>query len=187
MPNWVFNGVNIDGSPEDIAKIKAQLNQPFSRTHMRWNVETKQDEKVISTYNNPVFALWNIIKPDDSILDDYDSVCDSAGIKKENNWYNWNICNWGTKWDIAKADNEEYSDTLLQNEIETTLAYRFDTAWSPPAPALAELSRQYPNVVIINEFEEESGWGGKNEYKTGLETVLRAITLEKDSLESGEL
>ncbi len=33
MPNWVHNGLSIDGNKEDIAKLRAQLNQPFTRTH----------------------------------------------------------------------------------------------------------------------------------------------------------
>jgi hypothetical protein len=173
MPNWVFNGVNIDGSPEDIAKIKAQLNQPFSRTHMRWNMETKQDEKVVSIYNSPVFAFWNIIKPDDSILNDYDSVCDSAGMQVENNWYNWNVRNWGTKWDVARPDNTGDSDTSLQDEEDNRLYYRFDTAWGQPYQVLLELSRQYPNVVINNDYEEEGGWGGEEVYKAGTSETIR--------------
>jgi hypothetical protein len=42
------------------------------------------------------------------------------------NWYNWNIENWGTKWDVAGRDDGVVD--LKKNEI--TLF--FDTAWSPP-------------------------------------------------------
>jgi hypothetical protein len=31
MPNWVFNHLTIKGSEEDITKVKAQLNKPFTR------------------------------------------------------------------------------------------------------------------------------------------------------------
>ncbi len=43
------------------------------------------------------------------------------------NWYDWCINNWGTKWDIAET---------YQNEIEgDTLHLAFDTAWGPAIEA----------------------------------------------------
>ena len=63
MPNWCYNYLDIEGSKEDISAIKTQLNQPFTRQHDQWNAETKQMEISDTTYSNPVFAFWNIIKP----------------------------------------------------------------------------------------------------------------------------
>jgi len=42
-------------------------------------------------------------------------------------WYNWNIKNWGTKWDVD-LENIERVD-------ENTLTAVFDSAWSPPIEA----------------------------------------------------
>ena len=47
-------------------------------------------------------------------------------------WYDWNIANWGTKWDVG----DEGSQTLVnENELTTT----FSSAWSPPTGAYAKL------------------------------------------------
>jgi hypothetical protein len=49
-------------------------------------------------------------------------------------WYNWQINNWGTKWDIGAdigTDREEWHGlkaTRVGNKVSTT----FDSAWSPP-------------------------------------------------------
>jgi len=43
------------------------------------------------------------------------------------NWYDWNIANWGTKWDVG----EEGSD-VGYTEGDTTVGLSFDSAWSPP-------------------------------------------------------
>ena len=49
-------------------------------------------------------------------------------------WYNWQINNWGTKWDIGAdigTDREEWHGlkaTRVGNQVSTT----FDSAWSPP-------------------------------------------------------
>ena len=42
---------------------------------------------------------------------------------QEDNWYDWNIENWGTKWDIT--------DSGLGAVSETELYAYFSTAWSP--------------------------------------------------------
>ena len=63
MPNWVYNGLTIEGNPDSVNKLVEQMNQPFTRVHDSWNTTTGQMEKKSTTYPNPVFAFWNIIKP----------------------------------------------------------------------------------------------------------------------------
>lgn len=46
------------------------------------------------------------------------------------NWYDWQVANWGTKWDVGGAD-AEITDGVL------TLS--FDSAWSPPVDAYDRL------------------------------------------------
>lgn len=151
MPNWVYNTLSIEGSKEDVAKVKAQLNKPF--------------QKEEAVYSNPVIAFWNIVAPPADKLDEYFGTHGYADGKEqgntEYNWYNFNVREWGTKWDIGVGDGESFSDTELQNESETHLSYRFNTAWSPPLPVIEQLSLQYPKLEITLEYEEEQGWGGE--------------------------
>lgn len=42
-------------------------------------------------------------------------------------WYDWNIANWGTKWDLCEPRIERIDD----NTVQITC----DTAWSPPITA----------------------------------------------------
>ena len=44
-----------------------------------------------------------------------------------NNWYDWRLANWGTKWNAY--DCELDASRIKQGILE----YRFDTAWGPPA------------------------------------------------------
>jgi hypothetical protein len=157
MPNWVYNHLTIEGSEEEIAKVKAQLGKPIQK---RYN----EDEEV-TNYSNPIISFWNIIAPPDDKLDEYFGTHGYANGEKqgqtEYNWYNFNNTKWGTKWDIAVRDSEQHSDTSLEEEHATVLRYRFNTAWSPPLPAIEELSLQYPKLEITLEYEEEQGWGGE--------------------------
>ena len=158
MPNWVYNNLTIEGSEEEIAKVKAQLGKPIQKRY------ADSDEEV-TNYSNPIISFWNIIAPPDDKLDEYFGTHGYANGEKqgqtEYNWYNFNNTKWGTKWDIAVADEEKYSDTSLEEEHATVLRYRFNTAWSPPLPAIEELSLQYPKLEITLEYEEEQGWGGE--------------------------
>lgn len=178
MPNWVYNTLTIEGNAEDISAVKAQLNQPLQRQHDQWNPETKQMELQDVLYSNPVFAFWNIIKPTN--LEDYNKQDDFSKPLAErlqfngDNWYDWNVRNWGTKWDVAVSDNEQYPDTELIEEEDWSdrVAYSFNTAWSPPLPAIETLSTQYPDLEFTLSYEEETGWGGEVLFINGQDTVL---------------
>ena len=178
MPNWCYNSLTIEGNAEDINSVKSQLNTPFQRQHDSWNMQTRQMELKDVLYPNPVFAFWNIIKPDN--LEEYNKQDDfSKPIAerlqfKGDNWYDWNVRNWGTKWDVAVSHDEEYPETELVEEWSDRLIYRFNTAWSPPFPAIEELSRQYPNCLFTLSFEEETGWGGEIEFKNGEPTEIES-------------
>ena len=158
MPNWVYNTLTIEGSEEEIAKVKAQLGKPIQKRYA--------EDKEVSIYSNPIISFWNIIAPPDDKLDEYFETHGYSPDKGntgqgEFNWYNFNNSKWGTKWDIAVGDEEKYSDTSLVEEHSTVLRYRFNTAWSPPLPVIEELSLQYPKLEITLEYEEEQGWGGE--------------------------
>jgi len=42
------------------------------------------------------------------------------------NWYDWRIENWGTKWDVS------WCDVIIEERTETSVKLRFRTAWGPP-------------------------------------------------------
>lgn len=63
----------------------------------------------------------------------------AAGIRS---WYDWNVENWGTKWDACHVDVD------FTNLDEGTLVYRFDTAWTPPIPVVQAMQAALPNMRI---------------------------------------
>lgn len=176
MPNWCFNSLTIEGSAEDISAIKKQVNQSFQRQHDSWNPETNKMELQDTVYSNPVFAFWNIIKPTnlEAYVKQSEHKLGEPITFDGDNWYDWNVRNWGTKWDVSVHDGEKYPETELMEESETSLAYRFNTAWSPPLPAIETLSAQYPNVEFDLEFEEETGWGGNYLFSNGQGTEIES-------------
>lgn len=73
-------------------------------------------------------------------------------------WYNWNVTNWGTKWDVD-LENVERVDP-------NTLTASFDSAWSPPIEAYQKLvemgfeieAKFYePGMAFCGTYDSEYG------------------------------
>lgn len=61
----------------------------------------------------------------------------------ELNWYRWSHKYWGTKWDCYQV--KVFDKGLC-----------FETAWTVPFPVLTEISKQFPDVLITDEWIEET-------------------------------
>lgn len=178
MPNWVYNGLTIEGNPDEVKKLIAQMNKPFAMIHDSWNMETKQMEVKQTTYPNPVFAFHNIYNHRQAGITDLEYVQQPPSGKdmtdwfkfEGNDWYNFNVREWGTKWDVAVSEDNKYPDTYMEespNGENHVVYYNFNTAWSRPMPALQKLSAQYPSLLFTLSYEEETGWGGELEILRG--------------------
>ena len=44
--------------------------------------------------------------------------------KEEDNWYDWNLVNWGTKWDANAVQ--------ITSQDSNSIKVSFETAWCPP-------------------------------------------------------
>ena len=184
MPNWVYNGLTIEGSPNSVNKLIEQMNQPFVDVIESVGDLAFNSDKTI-TYSNPVFAFRNIIAPTDletykeqpkrSKLDinDPNWWSDTERLRlQDKSWYSWNVTNWGCKWDVAVSDEEKYPDTYTEgivevNDKQAMISYNFNTPWGIPDEAIVNLSSQYPDLDITLSYEEETGWGGERIYVAG--------------------
>ena len=156
MPNWVSNSVRVTGSREDLQRFAEQAG----RTYKRKNQEITPDGVVwVDDESNEKLSFWNFVKPEDSILDEYwgnERQGLSLGEQlehKTNHWYDWNIRNWGVKWDANDVHFEDWGG----NE----LAYDFETPWGAPIAVYREMASQYPTLVFNIRFVEEQGWGSE--------------------------
>jgi len=184
MPNWVFNSLVVSGEQSELDKMVAQLNQPFTMHHpVHKFVDGKYTQVAdFEEYNNPVFAFWNIVKPTDlksyyekevftkKQLDGEEFMAEFVrSMREDQDWYHWNCRNWGTKWDVAVSNDNEYSNTIKTVNDDGSILYQFETAWSPVGEVLIKLSEQYPTLEFDYEYEEEQGWGGKCTFLDGEE------------------
>ena len=88
-------------------------------------------------------------------------------------WYEWNINNWGTKWDAFEA-NFSYRDGDSEIWIWHT------TAWSPGVPVYKKVQDQFPNLEV------SACWAESGNDFVGI--LRKDGTIEEESLsEKGSL
>ena len=178
MPNWVYNGLTIEGNPEQVKSLIKQMNKPFV-----YSVSFRGDlhyEIKQTKYVNPIFSFHNIYSYVDHGVteEEYhsqpphnpDTTMTDWFKFATNDWYNFNIREWGTKWDVAVSEDNQYPTTTIEeaeNGENYVVHYNFETAWSRPMTALQKLSSQYPNLLFTLTYEEETGWGGECELLRG--------------------
>lgn len=77
-----------------------------------------------------------------------------ALIKKygTDNWYDWNVKNWGTKWDCSS------SECGYQTDNETYFSVNFDSAWSPPTGWFHKIVEMYPKLNFKLSYSETGCW-----------------------------
>ncbi len=64
----------------------------------------------------------------------------------------WQITNWGTKWDRYNY--------RVEQKGKHGLLLKFTTAWSPPSSFLDYLVRTYPDIWVKCDWIEEGGLAG---------------------------
>jgi len=66
--------------------------------------------------------------------------------KNNEDWYNWNIKNYGSKW-------SDY-DGIIQSQSVNELRLVFNSAWSPICEGIRQVSVQFPSLNFLHTFEE---------------------------------
>ena len=76
-------------------------------------------------------------------------------------WYNWRIKNWGTKWSAI-------GPKITWNNRTGKCVIDFATAWTPPVPLIHYMSTQYPRSNFVLYYDEPGmEFSGHVEYENG--------------------
>lgn len=125
MPNYCNNSLKIKGNKTNLNKFAKKINKKaFLASFIPL-------PKELDGTNSPTGE-----KPNLNLLAKY----------KADNWYDWKVKNYGTKWDCE-------IDWLEKTEYDIQCS--FDSAWSPPIEGLRQISLLYPKLVFFLDYEEE--------------------------------
>lgn len=144
MPNHCENHVMIKGNHKDLMSLKEFLVEDSGG-----GINLFSANKILPMPKELEGSTAPRKEPDLELIKKYGS----------DNWYDWCVKNWGTKWGTY--------DTALLKETPRTLHYVFTTAWSPPFPLLAKLSELYPELRITDRWHEEGGCKGVGYFEAG--------------------
>jgi len=92
---------------------------------------------------NSILAGSRISEFTDEDFDQFIKVLNCKRKYGEYYWYDFNISNWGTKWNA-------YEQKMLAPNI-----LYFETAWSPPCPVIEELSQMFPKLKFNLSWADE--------------------------------
>lgn len=123
MPNHVMNKMTISGTSSIIDEL---LNK-------------------VTTDTTPFDFNGIIPMPDHIYRGDLGNK--ELALYGKNNWYDWSVENWDTKWNAY--------DVVLERDFPNEVRIQFCTAWNEPYPIYFALNEQYPDLDIYIEFANE--------------------------------
>lgn len=182
MPNHVTNWVEISGSEEAIAKLRAAtITKPTEPEHetsvlFDFNGIVKMPDELHDTVSSPQVVETeaeaeqinaDYAKHRDGKFPGVDqsiraiSVAEQARRLTEYgavDWYGFANSKWGTKWGAYEA-------TEYVTPSPTKLVLEFQTAWSPPEPIFDHLSE--PNQFTDEGFTVHAFWQDEDPSNSG--------------------
>ena len=184
MPNWCVNQVDIEGDETEVAKLVAFVKSDENSFTFENIVPPPATPMYSSdcTHNKYVCGCESVAQPDPEnegkfmwVIDgkkvEYHGKCpthnEHSFSNHPDNWYNWNINNWGTKWSAGEVWNDRIDD---DGKVDGHTSYNFDTAWSPAEPVVAALAEKFPTLRIAHRYcEAGMGYAGEVLYADGAE------------------
>jgi hypothetical protein len=109
------------------------------------------------------------IQDDTALMFGGTPICPIHKVKQNSShpdwWYNWNVSNWGSKWNCGEVWSDRGDD---DSKIDGSVSYNFDTAWAPAEPVIAALAKQFPTLAIAHRYcEGGMGFAGEIVYENG--------------------
>lgn len=158
MPNWCENTLTVTGPKEHLDKFK--------------ELSIKDDVFTLSGVYPTPEELLNIVSPnyyrgeDEQEKIEHDKKVQMLINKYgHEDWYNWRIANWGTKWDASDMQG------ISINEDEQ-LSLWFASAWSPPLGWVKVASERFTCLnFVITYMEEGVGFCGRFSVIDGFENI----------------
>jgi hypothetical protein len=179
--------MTVTGKEADLRRFAEKASKPYTSYHKG---VTTVDENGSSSYNADAvneqvrdycISFMNFVAPEDLNMyygaseynpEGYESWTSEERIAykmkfSSDGWYDWNVRNWGTKWDAC------WPEITSNNPELGVLGYRFETAWSPAEKAFRKMAEQHPELTFEFYCEEEQGWGVEFKGQNGRLSIVK--------------
>ena len=141
-------------SPTDLASYfgfkSDELHAEEMKNRGKSNDEDEDIETVITTIKEALAEPFDV----QEMVREF-----QESLEVGQDWYHWNIREWGTKWEISNASYESSPNRLV---------YSFCSAWSPPVSAIGRLAEMFPDLVFTVRFlDEGDNFAGEIHWESG--------------------
>ena len=193
MPNHTANNFTVTGPKDDVLRFVAQAKGNDSELDFKKLlpipdelIGTSWPTRIISQEEiDTMWADWNKRKDEGKLSEFEKERPMGLGITQDkhdefilkygyDNWYDWCIFNWGTKWNAY--DVTEWSINEC-SEYTTSATIYYETAWSPATALWLKMSKEYPNLEFYHEFADEGGGF------LGSETIVDGRIISEEELD----
>ena len=151
MPNWCNNVLTVEGDAEQLQKfLKDTEVEEDERFHPMNLHPTPEDmylahaiERELMTYDDDQNLSARQLELEMQI-----DAGEFAGFEElygAKDWYDWNVKNWGTKWEVHMH---------LASKEDTSAHFHFESAWSPPTSLFDAIAPKYPLLSFTLSYEE---------------------------------
>ena len=133
MPNWCWNNLEVTGDEKQLREFVEK--------------STKDKEREFSF--NGTYPMPKTLRiTAGTHLSFIEKIKRYINIKLygHDNWYNWSIANWGTKWDACES--------CINNNDINFFSVSFETAWGPPIDWIDNIMEDFPDLCFELEYEE---------------------------------
>ena len=149
MPNWCSNTVTITGDKEQIDKFEAFLKEKEGSDWFDFFLPTPVELTEVDSPNRDE-------KSAESLVEKYGA----------SDWYEWNVSNWGTKWNCSAEDWSRDGDSI---------SFWFDSAWSPPTGLYEYITQQ---DFDVEAYYLEEGMAFVGRFSDGYDDAYNYSDLE---------
>lgn len=132
MPNWCYNNLDITATNDEQKAVLEKVSK------------AEAADGFISMFLPLPEALKDTVKGSGE-------EAQEVWVDGCNNWYDWQVQNWGTKWDPEVMDCDYDGETLTVS---------FDSAWAPPV-AFYEWLQEQGYQVSANYYEPGMDFAGE--------------------------
>ena len=162
MPNWVITRIYVTGPEDKIKEFEGKSLRPnededgeFQRTFSFDRIKGRPEELANTVFPSPKPEVRKVkdMQGNEIEIEVYRENINNATPDQQeelrqkyghSNWYDWNLDNWGTKWDCSDSTYNE-KDKILQ----------FQTAWSCPDKIIVEMKLMFPDLRFDGSYADE--------------------------------
>jgi hypothetical protein len=188
MPNHVANILTIEGEEQAVQKCLSEIKGQGEDQYIDFNTfapmpkELEKTQSPVKIISQKEYDAQEARIAAGDLTEMEKNFGFSRGITQEmsnrfkqefgaDNWYDWHLANWGTKWNAYDQYSDEGSEVIS-----------FNTAWSTPEDAMIALSSKYPELTFHIQYADEDFGHNVGEY-----TVKDGEIIEDNIPEGGSL